>query len=1362
MSEQQDVPALPRRPHSFQLPASAVSNASLSSPVSPLPPRLPPRKSDARVHATKVALSPVEPRGSVTTGLSVNQAAQPAAKPAVDQSRIAERYAHDQIPRLDHGRAVEPEGRDVNASKQIFEEEAERENALFRIPAEQFTIPTTPASADPIPQLRQVTTSHFWGELPLPSLSNTALVAFLVVLAYAGISFFSLLVAAATVYYLWADGQRREARRRRDPEDDREKVKGKVAPHAAMREESTEWLNHVLKALFPVITTDVLTPFIDLLEDVMLSQVPPLVSSIRVTEPSLGEEPIRMVSIRPMSDPEWFENLSKAPSAPAQKKKGILSHLGLQDRTSSPPSSTNASSETGHKRGRSSDSQRYNDRDQRIYEVQERRKRDKILRTIGGRRGQGMGASVAQPDSVDETALKPDGANGQIHAGEVMPELTSVRGDENDVEEGNEGQYVNLAVDFSYDGRKNRKGYDLHFLIYMGMGVKGLGGVEVPIWVTMMKITGTVHVRLLLSPDAPFVRNATISMPNIPEFDFSAKPIKEYAPDVIGLPLVKPYRFTVAKSIREVCDDFVRPNSYTLDVDRLLLGQEASLRTQSIGVLHVRVHSAEGLKQSDTIGSSDPYCVASFAKYGKPLWSTRTILNTLNPRWEEDAFILIQAEAIESGERLRLIVFDSDRFSNDDPLGMVSEDLADLLSSTQQEQPAGQEMLHRTDMLEPHRRGMTAKGSLTWSYAFYPIWKLPQDSKKEENIAKAEWDNEKHSEADIGTGRTGRAQEPGLIYQFLERFRPEPMEWENERKKRRLESIAWLTGERSREAMEATQKPSLERRSGVLLFQIHQGIDIELERTGGTFTSALKRQRGAGVAGGPPALADTLDSGAWEAEKLPSSYVEVILNGKLIFRTRTKQLSPQPYWNARAERFIRDFSVARMIFVVRNEKNREHGMVSACNARLCFDPGPSCNLDPILGMIGFDLAAIFDRASQVTRTMPIVGGLGHGLLCISLLFKPLDVKLPKGISGFEVATIKMKRLVVSPGMSTLPEKPCVEICSDVDGITFDFGEISLEDESNQAVSPGPSRRQASCEMSSSAACDFVVERQRKRILAVEYRHSCSLVIRVHSKKKKTSTYGLALLRLADIADNSEVERTLPIYLTDDVNIAAESEYRRLKTLRQSGDNIQSGVPTVTIRFALYTGISRAHKKLIKKDERLRRVYQAWELARGLGVFTDFTFARERGKQVISIVYGTRSDETAPGIVPVSALTALSDDVGDESDDTHASDSDQHSIRTDDSGISDVSGNKKPHRQDSPRSDDGTSFKSKQSSYRRWREESKALHRANAGIMQNGLMRTFRFTKDKVQAGLSSGKSRAKGRHRAHGADDFETEGISQF
>lgn len=49
---------------------------------------------------------------------------------------------------------------------------------------------------------------------------------------------------------------------------------------------------------------------------------------------------------------------------------------------------------------------------------------------------------------------------------------------------------------------------------------------------------------------------------------------------------------------------FVRPESYTLDIDRLLLGREASLRTASIGVLHIVIHGAENLPKTDTMGRS--------------------------------------------------------------------------------------------------------------------------------------------------------------------------------------------------------------------------------------------------------------------------------------------------------------------------------------------------------------------------------------------------------------------------------------------------------------------------------------------------------------------------------------------------------------------------------------------------------------------------------------------------------------------------------------------------------------------------------------------------------------------------------------
>jgi hypothetical protein len=88
--------------------------------------------------------------------------------------------------------------------------------------------------------------------------------------------------------------------------------------------------NHALRTLWPVLSTDILTPFIDLLEDAMLGQVPPVVvsvnaaldmllwnsstccprltvvpqSSVRLSSPSLGSEPFILNSMRIMTDEE--------------------------------------------------------------------------------------------------------------------------------------------------------------------------------------------------------------------------------------------------------------------------------------------------------------------------------------------------------------------------------------------------------------------------------------------------------------------------------------------------------------------------------------------------------------------------------------------------------------------------------------------------------------------------------------------------------------------------------------------------------------------------------------------------------------------------------------------------------------------------------------------------------------------------------------------------------------------------------------------------------------------------------------------------------------------------------------------------
>jgi hypothetical protein len=147
----------------------------------------------------------------------------------------------------------------------------------------------------------------------------------------------------------------------------------------------------------------------------------------------------------------------------------------------------------------------------------------------------------------DEEAQKAD---GDRHYGGIDGDV--------DEDDPNAGQYVNYQVGFEYEQPKEaleRRGWGLHVLAYFGVGVKGVGKTElrksveysqneaneIAVYIDMIKITGTINVRLLLSATPPFCRNATISFPTLPHFDISAKPLIKSAFNAMGLPGMRSY-----------------------------------------------------------------------------------------------------------------------------------------------------------------------------------------------------------------------------------------------------------------------------------------------------------------------------------------------------------------------------------------------------------------------------------------------------------------------------------------------------------------------------------------------------------------------------------------------------------------------------------------------------------------------------------------------------------------------------------------------------------------------------------------------------------------------------------------------------
>lgn len=111
----------------------------------------------------------------------------------------------------------------------------------------------------------------------------------------------------------------------------------------------------------------------------------------------------------------------------------------------------------------------------------------------------------------------------------------------------------------------------------------------------------------------------------------------------------------------------------------MLAGDGIKKDTQALGVLVITIHHAIDLSAQDSNGKSDPYIVLAYAKFGKPLYSTRIIEGDLNPVWEETAFLLVTDDEVKGEEDVSAMLWDSDKRSADDLVGRVTIPLTELM-----------------------------------------------------------------------------------------------------------------------------------------------------------------------------------------------------------------------------------------------------------------------------------------------------------------------------------------------------------------------------------------------------------------------------------------------------------------------------------------------------------------------------------------------------------------------------------------------------------------------------------------------------------------------------------------------------------
>lgn len=84
------------------------------------------------------------------------------------------------------------------------------------------------------------------------------------------------------------------------------------------------------------------------------------------------------------------------------------------------------------------------------------------------------------------------------------------------------GDYYNIEVSFAYHAKPSSgtntssKARNMHMELVFYLGVKGLFGVPLPIFVELQELVGTIRLRLQLSPQPPFAKNLTFTLMGLP------------------------------------------------------------------------------------------------------------------------------------------------------------------------------------------------------------------------------------------------------------------------------------------------------------------------------------------------------------------------------------------------------------------------------------------------------------------------------------------------------------------------------------------------------------------------------------------------------------------------------------------------------------------------------------------------------------------------------------------------------------------------------------------------------------------------------------------------------------------------------
>ncbi|BGP20364.1 hypothetical protein JCM10213_002327 [Rhodosporidiobolus nylandii] len=765
--------------------------------------------------------------------------------------------------------------------------------------------------------------------------------------------------------------------------------------------ESAEWLNGVMSNLWPIVDRQLFVAVVDLMEDAMKAESPAVVRSTRITSLSPGAHPVRLLGLRvlpssPTQPFTHFHTLHPEAGTTSGEDQPVQSTSAFNDPTRPEPAPWGADPEEQGEAQHPAAS--------------------------GGVRSPVSAAARDKGESSAFAALKgpsaiPAGESSPSSGPEAAPpgkrlERESIPAGSAPSREGREvgkageergaipGPFVELEVEFGYRRATQTKGKEedegalgpeeatrnIHFVTYIGIGASKILTIPVPVLISVTHLHGFVHLRLQLVPEPPFVKSIAFGLRGMPDVGIAAHPLSGPL-DIMTLPLLRSY---ILSAVRSVMSGFVLPRHYAVDLRKIMLGGDVAMKTRTTGLLVLVLHRATSLpasdpslrplhlphlpgknragggtveevgteraewKRKDRRGKSDPFVEVGWAGMGKAMYKSKIVASSLDPVWEEVVFVRVPQEPIEDGGKIRLTVKDHDRYSSDDTLGYVDLPIAAFAgkpgewTKNKRLPLRGGKEGEIKEGQDAEREGEHERGSVEFSAAYFPICDKLVDAQQPDKGA----ETEEGSPADMAD--------------WAEREKESDEEHER-RKRKRMEKLD--------EMLNARHPAPLSHPSGILAYQIHQIADLELPKRAGV---VQKTVRAAFAPGGTSSI---------RKADVPSSYVQAFVNEEMVYRTRLKPFSNAPYFNAGAETLLRDWQQGTVSFAVMDYRDRDH--------------------DVMVGFVHLQLKEMLQDKCQITKWFPITGGAGSGRLRISLLFKPLAMKIPRGLREWSIGTLEV-------------------------------------------------------------------------------------------------------------------------------------------------------------------------------------------------------------------------------------------------------------------------------------------------------------------------------------------------------------------